>query len=243
MAEVKHLRPLHGYQSWGWKTEKNLCLEGEKREVQIVMDFIGFSPQGLGVWWNLLKFTQIHSTDTVDIRYHLYTICMIFCRLCEVKNASTLQKALDAFTQSSMDKSRKKKTSILTLLACHWGEQLRGANKYQCKKCQQKVDATKTCCPELERFLTFDVVSYVSLEGSRSSFSATSKVFNPLCTTAAELPAEALRLSTRSSWCLDCKNEPFKMWLGYDKFGWQAALPFALQFQESRHVDARLTLK
>jgi len=41
----------------------------------------------------------------------------------EVKNASTLQKALDAFTQS---------------------EQLRGANKYQCKKCQQKVDATKT---------------------------------------------------------------------------------------------------
>lgn len=108
MAEVKHLRPLHGYQSWGWKTEKALCLEGEKREVQIVMDFIGFSPQGLGVWWNLLKFTQIHSTDTVDIRYHVYIICIIFCRLCEVKNASTLQKALDAFTQSSMAKSRKK---------------------------------------------------------------------------------------------------------------------------------------
>jgi len=41
----------------------------------------------------------------------------------EVNNASTLEKALDAFTKS---------------------EQLRGANKYQCKKCQQKVDATKT---------------------------------------------------------------------------------------------------
>ncbi|CAL1152506.1 unnamed protein product, partial [Cladocopium goreaui] len=40
----------------------------------------------------------------------------------EVKNASTLEKALDAFTKS---------------------EQLSGANKYQCKKCQQKVDATK----------------------------------------------------------------------------------------------------
>ena len=74
-------------------------------------------------------------------------------------------------------------------------------------------------------------------------FSATSKVFNPLCTTTAELPAEALRLSTRSSWCLDCKHEPFEMWLGHDGFRWQAALPFALQFQESRHVDARLTLK
>lgn len=31
----------------------------------------------------------------------------MFCRLCEVKNASTLQKALEAFTQSSMAKSLK----------------------------------------------------------------------------------------------------------------------------------------
>ncbi|CAK9021553.1 unnamed protein product [Durusdinium trenchii] len=40
----------------------------------------------------------------------------------EVSKASTLEKALDAFTTS---------------------EQLRGANKYQCKQCKQKVDATK----------------------------------------------------------------------------------------------------
>lgn len=26
MAEVKHLRPLHGYQSWGWKTAKKSVL-------------------------------------------------------------------------------------------------------------------------------------------------------------------------------------------------------------------------
>lgn len=208
-------------------------------------------------WWILLDFHRkgwefgeicSNSPRSIPLTQLIFDIICIpfvwsFVVCARLKMLQLCKKHWMLSPRAAWLNREKKKPSILTLLACHWGEQLRGANKYQCKKCQQKVDATKTCCPELERFLTFDVVSYVSLEGSRSSFSATSKVFNPLCTTAAELPAEALRLSTRSSWCLDCKNEPFKMWLGYDKFGWQAALPFALQFQESRHVDARLTLK